>query len=143
MGSGPDKEKYEALIKSLGAESKIKLLGRHPSPTEYIKDSYAFLLSSSFEGMPNALLEAMAVGLPSISTDCGGGGAAALIENGKNGLLTPRDDEEAFTAAILRLMEDEAFAEALGNEALGVNERLSPERITDEWEAMCKSILKK
>lgn len=143
MGDGPDEAKYKTLIAELGAEENIKLLGRHPAPSEYTKDSYAFLLSSEFEGMPNALLEAMAVGLPCISTDCGGGGAAALIENGKNGILTPRGDEEAFKSAILSLMEDESLCEALGKEAYKLGERLAPEKITDAWESMCLSLTKK
>lgn len=143
LGDGPDLAKYEALIAELGAGEHIKLLGRHPNPAAYTKDGYAFLLTSEFEGMPNALLEAMAVGLPCISTDCGGGGAAALIENEKSGILIARGDEDALVKNILRLMEDESLCEALGEEAYKLNDRLNPDKITTAWEETCRTVCKK
>ena len=142
LGDGPDEEKYRALIRELGAEDKVKLLGKHSAPQEYIRRCRGFVLTSEYEGMPNALIEAMAVGLPCISTDCGGGGAAALIQNNENGILIDRGDEEALTKQILRLMEDETLCEKLGDAAHQINQRLDPQKVTENWETMCKTLLK-
>lgn len=62
-------------------------------------------MSSDFEGMPNALMEAMGMGFPVVSTDCGGGGPKALIQSGKNGLLTPIGDETQLADTISFLIE--------------------------------------
>lgn len=92
-----------------------------------------FALSSAFEGMPNALIEAMALGLPCVATDCPCGGPAALIEHGKNGLLTPVGDAEAFAAALSRLADDPALAAALGRRARDIATRLDVRRVAGEW----------
>lgn len=142
LGDGPDLEKYRALVAELHAEDKVKFLGKHPSPLQYINQARAFLLTSDFEGMPNALIEAMSIGLPCISTDCRGGGAAALVENNLNGILIDRDDEDALVENIRRIISDDAFCDALGKNAYDINERLDPEKIVDNWEKMCETVLK-
>lgn len=141
LGDGPDLEKYQALVAELHAENKVKFLGKHPAPAEYIKQGRGFLLTSDFEGMPNALIEAMSIGLPCITTDCLGGGAAALVKDGVNGILIARNDEKALTDSIIKLIEDDDFCDKLGTAAYDINNRLDPEKIVDEWEAMCKTVL--
>ena len=78
--------------KELGVNEKVKLLGYVENLGDKIQDATMFVLSSDFEGMPNALMEAMALGLPVISTDCPAGGSKYLIENGNNGLLVSVND---------------------------------------------------
>jgi putative nucleotidyltransferase with HDIG domain len=68
--------------------------------------------------MPNALMEAMALGLPCVSTDCGGGGAKFLIQNGENGILVPPNDENALTEAMIKVIADKEFAKKIGANAL-------------------------
>ena len=100
---------------------------------ERIRRAGLFALSSAFEGMPNALIEAMALGLPCVATDCPCGGPAALIEHGQNGLLAPVGDAEAFAAALSRLADDPALAAALGRQARDIATRLDVRRVAGEW----------
>lgn len=140
LGDGDDLEKYQKLAAELGVADKVKFLGKHPRPLEYVRTCRAFVLTSHYEGMPNALIEAMSIGMPCISTDCLGGGAAALIQNGENGILIPRGDEEELTGQFIRLMEDDALCTRLGNAAFGVNDTLDGENIVSIWEALCREL---
>lgn len=125
----------------LGVKDKVILPGYTTNIEDRIKDASLFVLSSDFEGMPNALMEAMALGLPCISTDCDGGGAKFLIENEKNGLLVPKGDVDALAAAMERMLSDRGFAEQCGQEAHKICERLAPEKIYGEWESFIKEIV--
>ncbi len=133
-GDGPDRAKYEALIKELGMEEKVILCGRVEDVSKRLEDVEIFVLTSKFEGMPNALIEAMATGLPCISTDCGGGGAAALIENGVNGILIAQNDRKAYVEALEKLASDEALRVKMGKEAYKINEKLDINKIAQMWE---------
>lgn len=93
-GEGSLYESLNNFIKELDLEDSIILHGRTNNTTEVLKNSDLFILSSDWEGMPNVLMEAMAVGLPCISTDCPTG-PSELIENGHNGYLIPVGDERA------------------------------------------------
>ncbi len=73
LGEGPLRKKLEKLIKTLGLENDVFLLGNRANVYKYLANSNCFILSSLWEGLPNTLLEAMAVGLPAISTDCATG----------------------------------------------------------------------
>jgi glycosyltransferase involved in cell wall biosynthesis len=95
-----------------------------------------YVCSSDFEGLSNSMLEAMAIGLPCVCTDCEGGGARMMIQDGKNGLLTPIGDEEAMYQAMKKLTDDPAFAARLGREAANVRQELSIYQIADRWETM-------
>jgi glycosyltransferase involved in cell wall biosynthesis len=139
LGEGPDREKYEKFIVDNNAEGKIILKGHVSNPFDYIKSCRAFVLTSEFEGMPNALLEAMSIGLPCVSTDCGGGGAAALIENEVNGILINRCDEEALVNGYIRLMENDELCNLLGEEAYKMNDRLSGDKIVSQWDEFLKA----
>lgn len=140
-GGGNLKEKIEDTIKQLNLIDKVVLPGYTTNIGDKIKDASLFVLSSDFEGMPNALMEAMALGVPCISTDCDGGGARYLIENEKNGLLVPKGDMEALAGAMERMLSNREFAEKCGKEAHAVCERLAPEKIYSEWENFIKTIV--
>ena len=118
---------------SLGIENKVLFAGFMPWGETSI-DAAMFVLSSNLEGMPNALMEAMALGLPCVSTDCDGGGARFLIEDGVNGLLVPKNDVDAMAAAMDKVLSDPEMANRLGTEAHKICERLAPEKIYKEWE---------
>ena len=111
-----------------------------PNVQECIKDSYAFVLSSDFEGMPNALIEAMAMGLPCISTDCPG--SLALIEDGENGLIVKAKDTEALAEAMDRVASDAEFAKHIGEKGVDVRQKLDFDVIGKQWFEYFESIRK-
>ena len=125
---GPDskdgtKEILESIIHENHAEDFVKLMGGSNTLEKDLADAALYAFSSDWEGLPNALMEAMALGLPVVSTDCPCGGPKTLIEDGVNGLLVPIMDEKAMTDGILRLIEDRELAERLGREARKISER--------------------
>lgn len=99
-----------------GHSGSIRLMGRSDNMAEVYEKSDLFVLSSDFEGMPNALIEAMACGLPCVSTDCPTG-PSDLVEDGVNGLLVPVRDPEAMAKAIRRMYEDRTKAREMGRKA--------------------------
>ena len=126
-------EDLEATIDRENLIGKVHLCGEHDDLEELIPQHEIYVLSSNEEGMPNALLEAMTMGMPVISTDCAGGGARAVIDDGVNGLLVPVCDRTAMAEAILKLIENKDFASNLASEAAKLRESLSTDKIIDQW----------
>ena len=100
-----------------------------------------FVLSSDIEGMPNALMEAMALELPVISTDCPCGGPRTLIEDGVNGLLVNVGDEEQMATAMEKYLENPMKANQLGQCAGKIKECASADKIAGEWLAYAESVI--
>ena len=100
-----------------------------------IKDCM-YVNSSDYEGISNAMLEAMAIGMPVVCTDCPIGGAKTAITDGENGLLVPIKEAEALANAINRLIEDKTLAEKLSNNASKLRDEITLDKITDKWEAL-------
>ena len=92
-----------------------------------------YVNSSDFEGLSNAMLEAMVIGLPCICTDCPAGGARATIRDGENGLLVPMGDKQAMADAMLLLADDPALAERLSENAAALRDSLSLETVSKKW----------
>jgi len=132
-GEGPERQNDEALISELGLQGRVFLPGEINEVTKKICKSSLYVLSSDFEGMPNALMEAMAIGLPCISTDCPCGGPRDLIENGVNGILVPVDDESTLAEAIIRLINDYNIRCKLGQNAMLIRETYNMETICQKW----------
>ena len=141
-GQGGLLESYQSLIEELGIGGRVEFPGYVPDMPARLEKAGMFVLSSDYEGMPNALMEAMASGLPCVSTDCGGGGARFLIRDGENGLLVPIGDEVAMAEAMEKVLSDEALAATLGNNARKLQETLAPDKIYGEWEAFIKQVVK-
>lgn len=132
-GDGQLRSKMEKLHATLQHKDRIILYGECENVREKIKNAAVFVMSSKNEGLPNALMEAMALGLPVVSTDCPCGGPALLIENDKNGKLTPVGDEKAMAKAITELCKNRQKAEELGKEAGKIKERCNDKRIAKQW----------
>lgn len=135
--AGPEAEEHllsvKKLISEYHLEQAVSILPGRNDVHEYVKDCAMFVSSSDFEGMSNSMLEAMAMGMPVVCTDCPAGGARAVIQDGVNGLLTPVGDAEALAAAMNRIIENPEFAESLGAEAAKIRDQLSPDKIAAEW----------
>ena len=132
-GEGELRRSLEALIAQLGMGQRIKLMGASDDMPAALAGCKLFVLPSDFEGMPNALLEAMAAGRCCVSTACPCGGPEAVIESGVNGLLVPVGEEEALSAAMLELLKD---AEKRRTMAAAAGERANafrPEAIFEHW----------
>ena len=134
-GQGEKKEQLAALIEKLQMSDRIFLMGVTSDVPQVLSETGVFVLSSDYEGMPNALMEALAVGVPCISTDCPCGGPDMLIKNEENGLLVPIKDEQMLVAAMDRLLGDPIFAEQLGEAARERAKNYLPENIFREWKA--------
>ena len=98
-----------------------------------IIDAAVFVLPSKYEGMPNALMEAMAMGLPVISTDCPCKGPAMLINEGENGYLVPVGDEAAMADKIKFFLDNPSVAQKCGQKAAEIVQKADPEAVADRW----------
>jgi glycosyltransferase involved in cell wall biosynthesis len=116
MGEGELREKLQRQSQELGIEDRVDFLGVKRNPFAYMSRCDLFVLSSLYEGLPNVLIEAMAVGLPLVSTNCPYG-PSEIIEDGRSGILVPVRDPQAIAEAILRVLEDEHLRERLKVEA--------------------------
>ncbi len=139
-GVGELQEQLQAQIASLHRADRIRLMGRCEDVPNTIKDASLFVLASDFEGLPNALMEAMALGLPVISTDCGGGGARALIQNGVDGRIVPCDDVAALSDAIREALSDLDTTKCRGEQAGIKAKNFSSDCVVAQWEAYIKQI---
>ena len=141
LGNGPLEEELKRLAQELGVEQSVVFHGFQKDVVEQIKGAGMFLLTSNAEGMPNALMEAMVLGIPCISTDCPCGGPASLIEQGKSGFLVPKNDREQLAACMRRIAQDEALAQSMAQAAAEGMQRYSLENIANEWITYLKKIL--
>ena len=130
-GEGDLRCKLEKQIRELGLEGYVFLPGNMADIHERISDAKLFVLSSDYEGQSNALLEAMTMGLPAISTDCAG--SDEVIRNGENGLLVPVGDTSAMEAAIKKLLVDDDLCAVLGAQAVRDVEKFDAEYILRQW----------
>ncbi len=142
-GKGDKKEALEAQIRDLGMADRALLMGVTTDVPAILSRAGIFVLSSDYEGMPNALMEALAAGVPSISTDCPCGGPQMLIRNGENGLLVPVGDVEAMTSAMDQLLSEPQLAEKLGLAARESARQYLPENIATQWEKYLLQVVEK
>ena len=102
-----------------------------------------FVLSSNFEGMPNAVAEAFAVGAVVVSTDCPSGGARMLVRDGETGLLVPVKDAEKMADAMLRILADAELENRLRSNAYEFSKTLHPDIINSMWKQFIEETCEK
>ncbi|MBQ9513201.1 MAG: glycosyltransferase [Lachnospiraceae bacterium] len=139
-GEGEGSFRIENLIRDLGQASRICLAGNVEDVAQRIKDASIYVLPSREEGMPNALLEAMALGLACISTDCPVGAAREILQEGRRGFLVPVDNVDGMRGAMIRLMGDEALRKELGEAALAVRNEYEPGAVCSAWRDYFKEV---
>lgn len=139
-GRGMDETKIKAWVEEKELSDKVIFMGLSRQPMRDIAKDGMFLITSDYEGISNSLLEAMAVGLPCVSTDHTPGGARLLIRDHENGLLAPVGDAKALADAMCEFAEKPNSAKKCAENAKKVLVRFSPDRIVDMWESYIQII---
>ena len=133
-GDGPERDSLKRLSVELGTDDRVIFHGNVSNIHEQIADADFFVLSSDTEGMPNALLEAMMMGIPCISTNCTG--AKELIRNMRNGLLTEMGNVDALASAMTYMADHRSEAENMSRNAKQTAEAFRKEKVIDQWEKL-------
>lgn len=141
-GEGELRAKLLEQINRMDSSIEVRLMGAHKNVLERIKNAELFVLTSDYEGIPNALMEAMALGIPCISTDCRPGGARELIDNGKNGYIVPCGDVKSLTETMINLLKNRELAFEMAQLGKEKVLKLRPEIIYNRWEEYFKEKLK-
>ncbi|MCW8138158.1 MAG: glycosyltransferase [Planctomycetota bacterium] len=139
VGDGPERETTEALAHELGLRDVVRFAGLQTDVLPYLSAMDLFLMSSDFEGLPLALLEAMASGLPVVATRVGG--VPEVISDGVHGLLASPGDEQALASAVEQLLADPERRTCLTSAARAlVEERFGTSRMVGELESIYSAL---
>lgn len=141
LGEGPERKALETLARELNVAQAVEMPGVVEKPEVWMGRATVYVLPSRYEGFPNALLEAMAMGCPVIAADCDSG-PREIIRNGENGLLVPVEDVGALADAMKTLFADAALRDRLGAGALTVRDRYSRDAIVRQWETLIEEVVK-
>lgn len=133
-GDGPLKNTLEKQILDLGLSKNVFLKGLTNNILLVLERCSIFVLSSKYEGVPNALMEALAVGIPCVATDCPCGGPRMLIKNMSNGILVDNDSSDVLAAAIIKLMNNKELSRLISKEAKENATKFKTSKVIDEWE---------
>ncbi|WP_149277097.1 glycosyltransferase family 4 protein [Pareuzebyella sediminis] len=140
IGEGPNRGKYEEMIEQLNMKGKIILPGNIKAISPQYASARIFAFTSRFEGFPNALIEAMHMGLPSIATDCPTG-PSELIEDGNNGFLINVGDQTALEEKLGVLIKDPQMREIFGRKGREKVKRFKTHEVISAWESVIQSTL--
>lgn len=133
FGNGPEKEHLERKIVSMNLQEKVYL---HDFSTHIHEDIYnasLFVSSSDYEGISNSMLEAIALGIPTICTNCPAGGAGETITDGVNGLLVPVNDRIAMAQAMRKVLSNPNLAKSLSDNGYLLRYEINVTEIAKKW----------
>jgi glycosyltransferase involved in cell wall biosynthesis len=133
-GEGELKECLKASVKQKGLQGKVIFPGYSNDIYEKMRECAMYISSSDYEGLSNSMLEALAIGVPSVVTDCPVGGARMFVKNGENGVLVPTGDAAAMAEGMKKIAGDAAFACNLSQNAVKIRNTLDAETICAGWE---------
>jgi len=142
IGDGELREKLEKIVSDLGISQNVIFTGIVSDVPDRLYKAYAFVLTSYTEGMPNTLLEAMAIGTACISTDCPCGGPFDLITPGKDGILIPVGDTDELEKQLRIILSDYEYTNALGINAHNTMLQYKPEIVNQKWYDLFTKICK-
>lgn len=132
-GDGSELELLKALVVSLSLERVVDIHPARPNIHATVLDASMFVLSSDYEGLSNSMLESLAIGLPSICTDCPCGGASTVIDSWRNGVLVPVGDHSAMVSAMEVLATNPELATEISIAASELRDDLTVSKIADQW----------
>ena len=135
LGDGPLRQELARLAETLGIRERVVFHGHVADPFSHYARAAMFVLPSRFEGMPNALLEAMAAGLPAVVSDASPG-PLEEVTHGENGLVVPAGDVAALTGAMTRLVGDAGLRRAMGEAGRTRAAEHGLEKTLAVWEAV-------
>jgi glycosyltransferase involved in cell wall biosynthesis len=142
VGEGPERGRIEEYLRATGKKSSVTMTGQVPSAEPYYGVADIAVLSSRSEGSPNALLEAMAAGVPVVATAVGG--IPEIVTDEESALLVQPGDRQAMAAAIGRLLQEDGLAQRLTHKARQwIAERHSPEKRTARICGIYRDLLEK
>ena len=134
-GDGKERKNLEKLSLDLNIGQRIKFTGYKSTPEDYMSKAGIYILSSKFEGFPNALLEAMAMGTPVISSNCKSGPADIIVE-GHNGLFFNVDDKIELSETILKLVKEENLRKKFSINSAIIKNDYNISKIMLKWEKL-------
>lgn len=140
-GDGELRSELEDLIAKLHMQNRVFLPGSTKNVAETIKSAKLFVLSSDYEGMPNSLMEAMALGLPCISTDCPCGGPRMLIDDGVNGVLIETGSVSRMYKALIEIDDNEILRNKLAKNAKESASCFAPDVVLGQWIEYIKCVV--
>lgn len=135
VGDGPERNRLEQQVQAAGLQERVQFLGFRSDPQTFLLQAEVFVLPSRFEGMPNALLEAMASGLAVVVTDASPG-PLEVVDHEVSGLVVPSDDPSALAEALNRLAADPRLRERLGKAARETLRQLDWPVVGPIWDAL-------
>ncbi len=133
IGDGSEKPALQAKVSNYNLNACVHFLPFDSDVHNGIIDFAMYVSTSNREGISNSMIEAMAIGLPTICTDCHGGGAKATIVDGENGLLVPMNDKKALCEAMRRIVETAGLSDLLSKNASKISDTNSINKIGDKW----------
>jgi GalNAc-alpha-(1->4)-GalNAc-alpha-(1->3)-diNAcBac-PP-undecaprenol alpha-1,4-N-acetyl-D-galactosaminyltransferase len=139
-GDGPARQRLSGQVEKLGMGNRVFFNGKTNEPWKKMAEADAFIMASKYEGFPNALLEAMAIGLPCIATDCPSG-PREISDEGRGALLLPDADQQQIVRALRIIFGDEALRGAVAKRGRTfVHERFSLDHVLGQWDELFEEI---
>ena len=135
-GKGSMEQSLKELARELKIDKKVKFYGFDSRLHEKIVNSAMFVLSSDYEGLSNSMLEAMAMGLPCVCTDCSPGGARMFIKNNYNGILVKVNDIQGMYEGMCKIASDNSFSNEISKNAYKIRNELTLNKIAEQWEEL-------
>ena len=136
-GEGPLKNKLENILIQRKLQDKVRFAGYTDQIQEKMQNAVMYISTSDYEGISNSMLEAMALGIPVVCTDCPAGGAAMVIQDGINGYLSPVKDSVQFSKKMQCVIEQRQKTIRIAKKAKEVKNRFSVNEIVRQWLQIC------
>lgn len=137
-GIGELEDDLKRFVKEKGLENKVIFHGFSEDIYRIMSESTIYVSTSDYEGISNTMIEALALGVPTIVTDCPVGGARLMIDNGVNGFIIPVGDSDALINKLCELADNGRLRNQLSEEARKIREKFNLQNVAKMWERLCE-----